>query len=156
MSNEALLSYQAGQRQKTIEAIERAKRAIEQEIRQHGYYPGNGGRLSKLEVLRRAGISPQTLKNRTHKKTTSSLDRWMKGMKKTAPTLRPEAEGIKKSKIDALTAKLQSLAAHYDLFKLEYNELLHRCETLEEENADLRERLAGGTGANVVPLIPKH
>lgn len=155
MSNEALLAYQASRRKKTIEAIETAKRVIEQEISLNGYYPENGGRLSKLEVLRRAGVSAQTLKNQTHRQTASALERWMTRMRKTAPTLKLDADGVKKSKIDALSAKLLQVAAHYDLFKLEYNELLHRCEALEEENTALREQLASNQGTNVVQLNPK-
>jgi hypothetical protein len=147
---QSMLAYQASQRQKTVDAIEAAKKVIETEFEQHGYYPHNGGRLSKQEVLRRAGVSAQTLKNATHKETAEALDRWLNRVKKTAPTLKPEADDAKASKIEALEQKLAEMAAHYDRFKLEYNELLHRCEALEAENADLRRQVADKD--KVVPL----
>jgi hypothetical protein len=62
MNSDAVVAYQADRKRKTIDAIELAKTTIERELAQHGYYPRNSGRLSKLEVLRRAGVSAQTLK----------------------------------------------------------------------------------------------
>lgn len=141
----SMLTYQSGQRQKTIDAIELAKKAIKAELEQHGYYPQNGGRLSKLEVLRRAAVSAQTLKNATHKETSEALDRWLNRIKKTAPTLRAEAGDAKTQKIADLEQKLVAIAAHYDRFKLEHNEALIRIEQLETENAELRRQLAAGT-----------
>ena len=139
---QSLVAYQANQKQNTIGAIEAAKRAIENEFVEHGYYPHNGGRLSKLEVLRRAGVSPQTLKNATHKETSEALDRWLCRIKKTAPTLKPQAQDAKVNKIKALETQLAKVVTHYDLFKLEYNELLRRYEDLETENAALKRQLA--------------
>lgn len=152
MSISALQEYQAAQRRKTIDAIERAKKEIEHEMAQFGYYPHNGGRLSKLETLRRAGVSPQTLKNETHAETAASLARWIGRIKNSAPTLKPEADDAKSNKIRNLEHRLNAVVAHYDRFKLEYNELLHRCETLETENAALRDQIVGTTRSNVVAL----
>jgi chromosome segregation ATPase len=153
----SLVAYQANQRQKTIDAIEAAERAIEAELDEHRYYPQNGGRLSKLEVLRRAGVSPQTLKNPTHKETAAALGRWLSRIKKTALTTGAEAENVKAGRIEALEQRLVQMAVHYDRFKLEYNELLHRCESLEAEvtrlTAALVEAIKGDT---VVPLDRKR
>jgi hypothetical protein len=151
-SADSLVAYQAKQKQKTIDAIAAARQAIATEINQLGYYPDNGGHLSKLEVLRRAGVSPQTLKNATHKETAEALDRWLARIKKTAPTLKPEAEDAKAGRIAALEKKFAEVVSHYDRFKLEYNELLHRCEALEAENADLRRQVVEGAGPKVVTL----
>jgi hypothetical protein len=109
---------------------------------EYGYYPHNGGRLSRLEVLRRAAVSPQTLKNATHKETSEGLDRWLRRIKKTAPTLKPQAQDAKVNKIKVIEAQLAKVVTHYDLFKLEYNELLRRYEDLETENTSLKRQLA--------------
>ncbi len=138
---EGLRAYQARQRQKTIDAIESAKRAIEAELDKHGYYPQNGGRLSKQEVLRRAGVSGQTCKNPAHKETSAALDRWIKRIKKNAPTIPSQAKDAKAQRIAELEERLSLLARHYDRFKMEYNELLHQVETLERENAGLKRQL---------------
>jgi hypothetical protein len=148
----SLVAYQARQKQKTIDAIAAARQAIETEMAQHGYYPQNGGHLSKEEVFRRAAVSRQTLKNATHKETAEALDRWLIRIKKAAPTLKPEAEDAKAGKIAALEKKLGEVIMHYDRFKLEYNELLHRCEALEGQNADLRRQVVESAGSKVVKL----
>lgn len=149
---QSLVAYQTGQKQKTIAAIEAAKSMIESELAQHGYYPYNRGRLSKLEVLRRAAVSAQTLKNATHKETAAALDRWLKRLKKTAPTIKPQVEDAKANRIEALEKRLTDVVAHYDRFKLEHNELLYRCEDLEAENAALRRQLAASH--NIISLAP--
>lgn len=147
MSGDAkpLVAYQARQRRKTVEAIEVAQRTIEAEMSEHGYYPRNGGRLSKLEVLRRAGVSAQTLKNATHRETAAALDRWLSRVKKVAPTLRPQAEDAKVRRISDLEQKLAQTMSHYDLFKLEYNEALREIEELKAQNADLRRKLGAAS-----------
>lgn len=156
MNSDAVVAYQAERKRKTIDAIELAKTTIEQELAQYGYYPLNSGRLSKLEVLRRAGVSAQTLKNPTHKETASSLDRWMRRIRKSAPTLTPEAEDVKGSRIRDLESRLDKVTTHYDLFKLEYNDLLHRCEELEVENSSLRKQINDGLGGKLVPFKGKR
>jgi predicted RNase H-like nuclease (RuvC/YqgF family) len=147
---QSLVAYQANQKQNTIDTIEAAKRAIESELAEHGYYPHNSGRISKLEVLRRAAVSAQTLKNATHKVTAEALDRWLRRIKKTAPTLKPQAQDAKANKIEALETRLAEVVAHYDRFKLEYNELLHRCEALETENAALKRQLAEASNVTIL------
>jgi len=149
---QSLVAYQASQKQKTIDAIEAAKATIEAELAEHGYYPHNRSRLSKLEVLRRAAVSAQTLKNATHKETADALERWLKRIKRTAPTLKPQAEDAKANRIAALEKRIADVVAHYDRFKLEYNELLYRCEDLETENAALRQQLAAS--GSVIVLAP--
>jgi hypothetical protein len=147
---QTLAAYQANRKQNTIDAIEAAKRMIEAELAENSYYPHNGGRLSKLEVLRRASVSAQTLKNATHKETAEALDRWLRRIKKTAPTIKPRAEDAKAHKIAVLETRLGEVVAHYDRFKLEFNELLHRCETLEAENAALKRQLAEASNVTVL------
>lgn len=149
---QSLVAYQANQKQNTIGAIEAAKQTIEDEFVEHGYYPHNGGRLSKLEVLRRAAVSPQTLKNATHKETAEALDRWLRRIKKTAPTLKPQTEDAKANKIKVLETRLAEVVTHYDRFKLEYNELLHRYEDLEAENTALKRQLAGTSNVAVLKI----
>jgi hypothetical protein len=145
----SLVAYQASQRQKTINAIAEAMKTIGTEMSEHGYYPHNGGRLSKLEVLRRAKVSAQTLKNATHEKTADFLDRWLSSLKKTAPTLKVEAQDAKGSKIAFLEKKLVQVVGHYDRFKLEYNDLLQRFDAMETESRALRNQLARDTGASL-------
>jgi hypothetical protein len=149
-----LIEYQTENKQQTIGKIEMAKHAIEAELQEHGYYPHNNGRITRREICRRAGIGESTLKNRTHSETAEKLNCWLKRIKKAAPTLKPEAEDAKQVRITELTDKLNQIAQHYNRFKLEYNELLHRCEMLEEENASLRRRITEfqSNGIKVISL----
>jgi hypothetical protein len=63
-----------------------------------------------------------------------------------------EVEDAKGSRINELENRLDKVTTHYDLFKLEYNDLLHRCEELEIENASLRKEINDGLNAKLVPF----
>lgn len=148
-SGDQLREYQAANRQRTVERIEAAMRAIDAELAEHGYYPDNGGRVTRKELYRRAGLGESTLKNRTHADTAEAVDRWLKRLKKRAPTLKPQAEDAKQARIADLMVQLDCISHHYNRFKIEYELIQRRSTELEEENAALRKKLAAEASSAV-------
>ena len=146
---EQLRRYQADNRRRTIEKIETAMRAIEAELREHGYYPHNRGRITRKELCRRAGLGESTLKNRTHSDTAAAADRWLKQLKKYAPTLKPQVENAKQARIADLMVQLNRISHHYNRFKIEYDLIQRRNAELEEENRALRKEMAAATSGPV-------
>ena len=146
---EQLRRYQADNRRRTIEKIETAMRAIEAELREHGYYQHNDGRITRKELCRRAGLGESTLKNRTHSDTAAAADRWLKRLKKCAPTLKPQVEDAKQARIADLMVQLNRISHHYNQFKIEYDLIRRRNAELEEENITLRKEMAAATSGAV-------
>ncbi len=151
-SGDQLREYQTTNRLRTVERIAAAMRAIDAELAEHGYYPENGGRITRKELCRRAGLGESTLKNRTHVDTAAMVDRWLERLRKRAPTLKPKAEDAKQARIADLVVHLDRIAHHYNRFKIEYELIQRRNAELEEENAALRKKLAASTG-DVASLV---
>jgi hypothetical protein len=139
---ESLRAYQAANRQRTVERITAAMQAVEASVTEHGYYPENGGRITRKEVCRRAGLGASTLKNRTHAATAAMVDRWLQRLKTHSPGLKPKAEDARQRQIATLQAQVDRSTQTYNLFKIKYDQLEKRNIELEEENATLRQQLA--------------
>ena len=153
-SGDQLREYQAGNRRRTVERIETAMQSIDAELALHGYYPENGGRITRKELCRRAGLGESTLKNHTHADTVAAVDRWLKRLKKRVPTLKPQAEHAKQVRIADLAAQLDRIAHHYNRFKIECEAIQRRNAELEEENAAPRKKVAAST-SGVPRLVPR-
>lgn len=69
--------------QSVVKKLETAMSAMERDIdANEGIYPFNGGRTSKAEVCRRAGVSKVTLQGSAHRATTSKrIDAWLKDLR---------------------------------------------------------------------------
>lgn len=83
-ATKALLEYGKLRTKIIVAKIKAAMAVMELEIdASEGIYRFNGGRLSKTEVCRRAGIPKGTLQGASHKDTTGVLvDEWIKRIKK--------------------------------------------------------------------------
>ena len=157
-TGEQLREYQADNRRRTVEKVKAAIQTMDAELAEHGYYPHNDGRITRKEVCRRAGLGESTLKNRTHANTAVMVDRWLKRLRKRAPTLKPAAEGAKQARIASLTEQLHRIANQYNRFKIEYEQLQKTNCELEEENIVLKQQLATlqSEGYKIIALHTKR
>ena len=131
-----LIEFQKEQRQIVIGKIDAARATIEREIKELGYYPHNGGRLTAKELYRRAGIGASTLKNKTHDSTRASVNAWLRRMKASAVDCAPRS--AKGNDATQLERRLTALARNFDAFKIQYEDIEVRCADLECENQKLR------------------
>lgn len=136
----SLPEYQAQNRARTVAKIQQAMHTIETEIASEGIYPQNRGRVSRNEVCRRAGISSSTLKNPTHASTAKAIDGWMIRLRSSPSEVRSEAR-TEPSRVSDLLAMIESIAANYDKFKVEYGVLEGVNRDLQAENDSLRTRV---------------
>ncbi|WP_341022286.1 hypothetical protein [Brevundimonas diminuta] len=100
-----------------------------------GVYPHNGGRLTRREFCRRAGIGESTLKNLTHAETSKLLSRWLEAVapsRTRKPAERPAGSGA---------TQIAELARELDLFKLQYAKLEKEHRDLAAEASGLRKQL---------------
>lgn len=140
MSSQDLLAYQARNRDRTVEKIKAAMAAIEAEIKKAGFYPENQGRVTIKEVCRRAGVGHSTLKNSAHRETVELVRRWLQRQRKTAPVVKADVENLKRQRHKALVEQVETIARHYNRFKIEYDELMNTVASLERDNAALASR----------------
>lgn len=137
---------------------------IEVEIEQsEGLYPLNAGRLTKAELCRRAGVDDQTLQNPTHKLTTNKMvDEWLKCIKRNVAQGRTVVRRTVTQRADHWKQEHGRVANAYLVAELEHNERLleimqlkSELGRLERENAELRDMVAKGKLANIIPIRQK-
>jgi len=82
-SPNALLDHSKSRTKEVVKKIREAMAAIELDIEQNeGIYPFNGGRLTRAEVCRRAGVHKITLQGAAHRATTREMiEVWLKKVK---------------------------------------------------------------------------
>lgn len=148
------LRDQARSRTKNVtRRLDAAMVSMELEINNNeGIYPFNGGRASKAEVCRRAGVNKVTLQGKAHRYTTNKrIDAWLEGLKSkmlvgakaVRSTITDRADGWKEMYLQAVRQtdlyRIDSLAQEQLL-----TASIKTVEKLEKEVADLRAALSNG------------
>nr|WP_315205929.1 hypothetical protein [uncultured Albidiferax sp.] len=117
--------------------LHQAMRDIEADIAtHHGIYPFNHGRVTQSELCRRADVKKATLQTPLHKDTTRvDILRWLDGL---STQLAHTRDGTR----ERVTEVADGLAAEVQRLTLALVAAEQRVLHLEEENAELRSRLA--------------
>lgn len=161
---EGLSSHAKSRSSTFVSKLRQAMSTIEAEIEQNeGLYPFNAGRLTKAELCRRAGVDDQTLQNPTHKTTTNKMvDEWLERVKHNVAQGRTVVRRTVTERADHWKQEHERIANAYLLAELEHNERLleimqlkAELARLERENAELRDMIATGKLANIVPIRQK-
>lgn len=115
---------------------------IEEEIAANGgVYPKNGGSLSLLELVRRAGISESTL----YKKNNAELAIWTKNRLSTLAARNSEQLRAKREqatdRVSAWRERVSELESKYLVVNLQLQKARHEIEVLEADNRALKEAI---------------
>lgn len=126
---------------RTAAALQRLRQAmatIEAEIEaQGGHYPYNHGRMTQSELCRRADVKKATLQNPVHKDTTRvEVMDWCDAINARLMLAKDAARLGSSAVMPPDACGIKSLQQQLDI-------ALQRIAALEQENALLRERLAG-------------
>lgn len=148
-----LRAHAAGRTKEVVKKVRAAMRSIEADVEgKDGIYPLNGGRLSKAELCRRAGISEITLMGKAHKASLNvEVDAWLKQIRTGMRQGKKSVRRAVTDRADQWKAHLDEIAQRYVEAKLELIECRAQLETLakekaalEAENASLREQVTAG------------
>lgn len=151
-----LAEFQRRRRRGTAESVQATLRTIDDEINANGgLYPENHGRLNIVEVCRRAGIQPVTLRNPRHKETKDIVEAWLVNLRKrgtiTSKTAaRKEAQARKRRRLDHNEQAMREMAADQQKY-------LEEIQKLRRENVELKAMLvAAQSSDNVIGITGKR
>lgn len=120
---------------------------IEGEISEHGAHPHNGGKLTLVEIVRRAGVGESTLRNRHHLAIKGHVKSWLKKIGSEAPITKGAAKADSAKKVAFYEDALRKVNTEALLWREEL-------QALRLENQRLRDQLSAMSkpSSNVVPM----
>ncbi|AWH33919.1 hypothetical protein C1930_14150 [Stenotrophomonas sp. SAU14A_NAIMI4_8] len=119
--------------------------AMERDIdANEGIYPFNGGRASKAEVCRRAGVSKVTLQGFAHRATTSKrIDAWLKGLRDKMLVGRKSVRKAVTLRADNWRELYLQAVRQTDLYRIEAIAQQHLLSTAQQQIAELELQVKG-------------
>lgn len=146
--------------QKTHDQVRDSMRLIQLELAgNRGIYPHNKGIISQAEVARRASMHPVTLHKPHYRELILEVQRWVEQVKAGAVVGHKRVRRDLKSRVqehEELRIALQEAhrISETDLehANLQLQELEEKCQRLEEENQQLRQKLAKSASLKIVNL----
>lgn len=135
----ALQAHAKSRSQRVVAKLQEAMKTIEAEIdSQDGIYSFNGGRLSRAEVCRRAGIASAVLEGKAHKTTTLvALNRWLDSIRERLIGGHKKVRQAVTRRADDWKARAQQFANQAHLYHLQMISLEHRLQEARARIAEL-------------------
>lgn len=149
--------------QKAHDRVHESMLLIQQELAgNRGVYPHNKGVISQAEVARRASMHPVTLHKPHYRELVLEVQRWVEQVKAGAVVGHKRVRRDLKSRVqehEELRIALQEVhrISETDLehSNLQLQELEEKCHQLEEENRQLRQKLAKTAPLKIIKLSAK-
>lgn len=155
---DGLLKHATSRTELVAAKVAEAMRSIETEIEcNDGLYPLNGGRLSRQEVCRRAGIRSSVLDGPCHRSTTlPKLRSWLEAVHKKMILGKRSVRKAVTERADGWKARAEAFAHQTNLYHLKMVTIEHqlldansRVRELEETVSALQSELSRGKVTSV-------
>lgn len=141
---------------KTYERVRGVMRLIQQEMAANqGIYPQNRGAVSLAEVARRAKMHPVTFHKPNYQELVTEVKTWLHELKSGAIVGTKRVHKELGTRLQEWKQLYNDLLESHQISETDLAHATMRLKELENENRELRQKLAEATSPKVVSMRPK-
>ncbi|MEJ5977582.1 hypothetical protein WG901_13110 [Novosphingobium sp. PS1R-30] len=106
-----LAALQREVKRRTDDRVREAMKVIEEEVGRAGCYSRNGGKITLVELLKRADVGSSTLRNQHHRQLRDEATAWLRKLGARSPVTAASARAAGQTKIAEYEQAMRKMTA---------------------------------------------